>query len=133
MHGHEPRHTKHGTPGTKAQTGRLDSSSIEVNDDGSFEILFAPEKPVGHTGNFVRTLKVVGRPHPTDPSIPAERYANYVSGRQLFNDWAREDAIHFEFRQIDPEVLTPDPYTPSKALPRFNSPLLSVPMKLPRT
>ncbi len=103
-------------PGMKAQTGRLDSSSIEVSDDGSFEILFAPEKPAGHTGNFIRTLKVVGHPHPTDPSIPAERYANYVSGRQLFNDWAREDAIHFEFRQIDPEVPTPEPYTPSKAL-----------------
>lgn len=83
-------------PGMKTQTGKIDSSTIEVNDDGTFEILFAPERPAGHTGNFVPTLKVVQHPHPIDPDTPPERYANYISGRQIFDDWAREDAIHFE-------------------------------------
>jgi hypothetical protein len=102
-------------PGMKTQTGRMDSSAIEVNDDGSFEILFAPDRPEGHRGNFVSTLKVVGQPHPTDASVPPERYANYISGRQLFNDWAREDAIHFEIRQLGAEGTPPEPYSPAGA------------------
>ena len=76
-------------PGVKTQTGRIDSSTIEVDEDGRFEILFAPERPAGHTGNFVPTMKVVGQPHPTDPDAPPERYASYLSGRQLFYDWER--------------------------------------------
>ncbi|MCP4908260.1 MAG: hypothetical protein GY910_25080 [bacterium] len=100
-------------PGMKTQTGKIDSSTIEVDEDGSFEILFAPEKPVGFEGNFVPTLKVVDRPHPADPSVGPERYATYISGRQIFNDWAREDAVHFEITQkgaegTSPEVLDPE-------------------------
>jgi hypothetical protein len=87
-------------PGVKTQTGLLDSSSIEVNEDGCFEILLAPERPVDYTGNFIPTLKRVDRPHPTDATIPPERYASYVSGRQLFDDWEHEEAIHFEITQI---------------------------------
>jgi hypothetical protein len=90
-------------PGLKTQTGRIDSSEIALNADGSFEILFAPERPAGFTGNFVPTLRVVSQPHPTDPSAPPERYAQYVSGRQLFYDWEREDAIHFEMTPQDAE------------------------------
>ncbi len=102
--------------GMKSQTGRIDSSAIRVEDDGSFEILFAPERPAGHTGNFVSTLKVVNRPHPVDPTIPPERYANYVSGRQLFYDWEREDAIHFEMVQLGAEGTASEPYTPEAAV-----------------
>jgi hypothetical protein len=102
-------------PGAKTQTGRIDSSTIEVNDDGSFEILFAPERPKGFDGNFVSTLKVVKHPHPLDPSIPPERYAAYVSGRQIFNDWAREDAIHFEIHQIGAEGTHAEPYSPAES------------------
>lgn len=102
-------------PGVKSQTGRIDSTTIEVNDDGSFEILFAPERPDGHAGNYVCTLKVESRPHPLDPEQPADRYATYVSGRQIFNDWAREDAIHFEMAPVDEVGTSPDPYSPETA------------------
>ncbi len=102
-------------PGVKTQTGNLDSSSIEVNTDGSFEILLAPEKPAGYSGNYISTLKVVTRPHPLDPDMPAERYANYVSGRQLFYDWEREDAIHFSITQLGAEGTAPEPYSAKKA------------------
>jgi hypothetical protein len=88
-------------PGVKTQTGRLDSSELARNPDGSFEILLAPQRPPGFTGNFLPTLKVVGQPHPLDPSIGPERYAHYVSGRQLFYDWEREDAIHFEIAPLE--------------------------------
>jgi len=57
-------------PGMKTQTGRLDSSRIEVSSDGFFEILLAPKCPDDYEGNFIRTLKTVSHPHPTDPSMP---------------------------------------------------------------
>lgn len=83
-------------PGMKTRTGWLDSSSLQVESDGCFEILLAPQRPAGHTGNFISTLKTVSRPHPSNPDLPPERFANYISGRQLFNDWEREDAIALE-------------------------------------
>ncbi|HEU4429631.1 MAG TPA: hypothetical protein VFT98_12800 [Myxococcota bacterium] len=93
-------------PGVKTQTGRLDSSELALAPDGSFEILLAPERPAGFTGNFLPTLKVVSQPHPLDPSIGAERCAHYVSGRQLFYDWEREEAFHLE---IAPRADVGDP------------------------
>lgn len=102
-------------PGVKAQTGRLDSSAIEVASDGSFEILLAPERPGGYRGNFIPTLKVVKRPHPHDPEHPPERYANYVSGRQVFNDWEHEEAIHFSITQVGAEGTAASAYTPERA------------------
>lgn len=111
-------------PGMKTQTGRLDSSRIVVDPDGSFEILLAPERPEGYTGNFIRTLKHVSQPHPVDPSTPADRYANYLSGRQLFNDWDREDAIHFDMTPLDEEGTWQGAYSVDRAaaeLARFGA------------
>jgi hypothetical protein len=103
------------TPGVKTQTGRLDSRELHFDDDGSFEILIAPERPQAYTGNFVPTLKRVAHPHPTDPGMPPERYANYVSGRQLFNDWEHEDAIHLEILQIGAQGTAAPEYGPEQA------------------
>ncbi len=98
-------------PGTRTQTGRLDSSRIAVNPDGSFDILFAPERPADFSGNFIPTLKTAHRPHPADPSLPAQRYASYISGRQLFNDWEHEQAIHLEITRLGGEGIPPEPYS----------------------
>jgi hypothetical protein len=103
-------------PGLKTQTGRLDSSGITVSEDGSFEILLAPERPEGYTGNFISTLKRQKRPHPTDPSMPPERYANTISGRQLFNDWEGEEAIHFDMVQLGAEGSHAEPYSVDSAV-----------------
>ena len=102
-------------PGVKTQTGRLDSSRIEVGADGRFEILLAPERPAGHTGNFIPTRKLVPQPHPDDPTLPPERTANYVSGRQLFYDWEREDAIYLAIAQRGAEGTHPPAYGPEAA------------------
>jgi hypothetical protein len=102
-------------PGIKTQTGRLDSSRIEVGADGRFEVLLAPERPPGHRGNFIGTLKVVGHPHPDAPGMPPERYASYVSGRQLFYDWEREDAIHLSITHSGAEGTHPPAYDPETA------------------
>ncbi len=102
-------------PGVKAQTGRLDSSCIKLDDDGSFDILLAPEKPEGYTGNFISTLRVVKPKPTTESTAPTLRYANYLSGRQLFNDWEHEEAIHFEIVQLGAEGRHAAPYTADKA------------------
>lgn len=88
------------TPGVKVQTGRLDSSELQVDDDGRFEILLAPERPAGHTGNYICTLKVTDKPHPFESDKPKERYATTISGRQLFCDWEFEEAIHLDLEQV---------------------------------
>jgi len=98
-------------PGMKTQTGRMDSSTIAVDADGSFEILLAPQRPEDYTGNFIATLKISEHPHPIDKSMPPERYANYISGRQLFNDWEHEEAIHFEITQLGAEGSHKEAYT----------------------
>lgn len=97
-------------PGVKAGTGSLDSSKLEVAADGCFEILLAPERPAGHVGNFIATKRTVRRPHPDHPDAPLERYACYVSGRQLFYDWERERAIHLSLTQIGNEGAHPPAY-----------------------
>ena len=102
-------------PGMKTQTGRLDSSLIQVNPDGSFDILLAPEQPADYNGNFISTLKVIDKAHPTDPAVQPERYATYVSGRQLFNDWESEEAIHLEITQLGNEGSHAPAYSPERA------------------
>ncbi len=102
-------------PGVKARTGRMDCTTIEIDADGSFEILLAPERPPGHTGNFIATLKRTTHRGSDDAQAPLERYADYISGRQLFYDWNREDAIHFEMTALDPDLPPPEAYTPERA------------------
>ncbi|MFP6665592.1 MAG: hypothetical protein VCC00_15475 [Deltaproteobacteria bacterium] len=102
-------------PGTKAQTGRMDSSTIEVGADGSFEILFAPERPSDWQGNFVSTHRRVGKPHPVDPEIGLDRFADYISGRQIFLDWDREDAIHLEIARVGGEGEVSEIYSWQRA------------------
>ncbi len=94
------------TPGVKTQTGRLDSSDIVVSKNGEIEILLAPEKPAGYTGNFISTYKKVKHPHPFDPLVTEDRYANYITGRQLFADWDNEEAIYFDINPLDLDPLS---------------------------
>ncbi|HSG62236.1 MAG TPA: sulfotransferase [Pseudomonadales bacterium] len=103
------------TPGTRTQTGRLDSSSMCVSEDGTIEIILAPERPEGYEGNFISTLKIAHKPHPFDPAVPAERYATYLTGRQLFSDWAYEEALHFDLEPIEAEALDAGPYSVAQA------------------
>jgi len=102
-------------PGVKAQTGKLDSTEIEVGESGRFEILLAPERPVGHTGNFIPTLRRTSQPNPDDPEGSLDRYASYVSGRQLFYDWEREDPVPLTMVQRRAEGAHPPSYGPAAA------------------
>jgi hypothetical protein len=102
-------------PGVKTLTGRLDSSQIDVGPGGEFEILLAPERPAGHRGNFISTLKTVNKPHPFEPDTPNDRFAAYISGRQLFNDWQREEPIHLSLTRIAEKQQALPEYTPAQA------------------
>jgi hypothetical protein len=102
-------------PGVKVQTGRIDSSALEVGPDGRFEILLAPERPPGHTGNFVATHRRVSRPPPDDPEGPLDRYAAWISGRQLFHDWEREDPAFLTVTRVEPPADPPPSYSPDAA------------------
>jgi hypothetical protein len=102
-------------PGVKVQMGRLDSSDLEVAADGSFEILLAPERPASHTGNFMASHKRVSRPHPDQPDGPLDRYAGWISGRQLFYDWEREDPTPLSITRVGAEREHPPAYTPERA------------------
>jgi hypothetical protein len=93
-------------PGTRAMTGMLDVSKLQVETDGRFEILLAPEKPAGFSGNFLRTrVERQGRPYT----------GAYVSGRQLFYDWEREDPVEFTITREGAESDSPPIYAPDAA------------------
>jgi len=102
-------------PGVKAQTGWIDSSQLQRDEAGSFEILLAPERPAGHTGNFVSTHRHTTRPNPEDPGASPDRYACYLSGRQLFYDWEHEEPVHLTLTRLGGEGEAPPPYGPVRA------------------
>jgi hypothetical protein len=93
--------------GGRTGFGSLDTSSLIVADNGDFELLLGPEKPPGYTGNFVCTHK---SPSKRDPS-GGDRYASYISGRQLFYDWGREQAIQLNITALDTEGGQPPALT----------------------
>jgi len=99
-------------PGTRAMTGMLDVSKLQLAADGSFEILCAPVRPAGFEGNFLCT-RVERR---------GQTYVGaYVSGRQLFYDWEREDPVEFGITRVGAEREAPpvcDPTAAAAALRR---------------
>jgi len=103
-------------PGIKAQTGKLDSSEIEVDADGCFEILLAPSKPDDYHGNFIATHRLSKQTDPTGEITGPDRYADYLSGRQLFYDWSREDAVALTIESLDHSGSPSPPYTPERAI-----------------
>ena len=102
-------------PGIKTMTGKLDSSEIEVDADGSFEILLAPDRPDGFQGNFIATHRSSRQADPTGVVEGPDRYADYLSGRQLFYDWAREDAVGLTIEPLDHSGSAGPSYAPERA------------------
>jgi hypothetical protein len=94
-------------PGFRSGFGTLDSSSLQVGDDGTLELLLGPEKPEAYSGNFICTRKPPSSNNPDG----GDRYATYISGRQLFYDWENEEAVALTITALDtagghPEALT---------------------------
>ena len=93
-------------PGTRINTGMLDSTSLEVADDGSFEILLAPERPPGHAGNFIPTVR---------ESRGVTHLGQHLTCRQLFHDWENEDLLDLEILMDGCEAEPAIPCDPQRA------------------
>lgn len=98
-------------PGTKTGFGTLDSSTLQVGENGELQLLLAPEKPDGYTGNFICTRKS-GK---SDDATDGYRYASYVSGRQLFYDWEHEEAVPLTITPLDKLGEHPPALMPSSS------------------
>jgi hypothetical protein len=99
------------TQGYRTGLGTLDCSELKIADDGTFELLLGPEKPEGYSGNFICTRKPPSKRNPDGE----DRYASFISGRQLFYDWENEEPIHLDIVALDHEGDQPAPLTPADA------------------
>ena len=97
------------TPGVRTSFGSIDSSSLVISKTGELEILLGPEMPVDYEGNFISTKKVANN------SSSEDRYANYVTGRQLFYDWTFEETINLTIQALDNIGRQPVPLIADKA------------------
>ncbi len=102
-------------PGFRTSFGTLDSSKLHIEKDGSFELLLGPDAPANYQGNFICTRKPPARKAPDD----GDRYATYVSGRQLFYDWQNEEPIHLDIVALDHEGGHPPALTAESAAERL--------------
>lgn len=78
-------------PGTRINTATLDSAAMEVEADGSFEILIAPQRPADYQGNFMLSRR----------ESRGETYVgNFLTCRELFHDWEHEDLLDLEILRV---------------------------------
>lgn len=94
-------------PGGRVVTGLLDTSDVAVDDDGRFEILLAPQRPVDYSGNFIATAKPDGADGTTT--------ARFLIARMLFHDWEHEVSPDLHIVQIGHEGTHPAPIDPTTA------------------
>jgi Protein of unknown function (DUF1214) len=90
------------SPTQRAITGSLDSTDLVVADDGQFEILVAPQRPAGHTGNFIASREDT-------------KTARYLIARMLFADWENEASPDLHIVQVGQEGANPPPIDPVAA------------------
>ncbi len=97
-------------PGFRTGFGTLDNASLQLDADGSFEIFLGPEESLDGAANYICTRKPPSKQNPDGD----DRFAGYISGRQLFYDWANEEAVHLEIECLDTIGQHPQPLTPEK-------------------
>ncbi|MCZ6829720.1 MAG: hypothetical protein O7F73_09055 [Gammaproteobacteria bacterium] len=94
-------------PGSRINTSTLDCHALQVADDGSFEILIAPEKPADYPGNFMLSRR---------ESRGNIHVGRFLSCRELFYDWANEDLLDLEILRIGCEQEPRPPLDPAGAI-----------------
>jgi hypothetical protein len=102
-------------PGFRTGFGSLDSSRLEIGADGELEILLGPDCPAGYQGNFICTHKPPSKQKPE----AGDRYAEYISGRQLFYDWEREEPVALTIVPLDGTQASPAPLSPASSAARL--------------
>ncbi len=93
-------------PGTRINTSTLACNELQVEDDGTFEILIAPERPGGYDGNFMASKRI---------SRDAEFVGRYLVIRELFYDWENEELLDLEIARVGAEQDPPPALTPALA------------------
>jgi hypothetical protein len=93
-------------PGGRVVTAVLDISGLQVDEDGTFEILLAPVRPAEHTGNFMATTKQ------TDDETAT---AAYLIVRVLYGDWDNEVAPDLDIGYLGEHGTRPAAITPDQA------------------
>jgi len=106
-------------PGTRTNCGTLDSMDLQVESDGSFEILLAPERPEGHSGNFIATTARRTRRQPDGSERTRDYVASNIVLRELFYDWDREQLLDIEIFRIDRQGAHPAPLDAATAARRL--------------
>jgi hypothetical protein len=102
-------------PGSRANGGTLDSTKLQVEPDGRFEVLLAPERPEGHQGNFIPTKTTRRRKKPDGSVESVEYVSRWVVLRELFHDWEHEDLLDLEILRLGSEGTHPEPLDPEAA------------------
>ncbi len=98
-------------PGSRINTSTLDCHALQVETDGSFEILVAPEKPEGYTGNFMASQR---------ESRGREFVGRHLTCRELFHDWANQDLLDLEILRIGCEKQPRPPIDSRNAIEMMN-------------
>ncbi len=103
------------SPGSRVNTGTLDSAKLTLKADGTFDILLAPVCPAGYRGNFIATKCVRPGTAPDGRDVEVEHTARYLVVRELFHDWEREDALELHVVRTGSEGAHPYPLDPATA------------------
>jgi hypothetical protein len=82
--------------GKVAQT--LFAQDLQVEADGSFELVIGPSRPEGHTGNWLRTTPETFR----------------VTFRQFFADWENERPMKARIDRLTDDLSPPPPPAPDR-------------------
>ena len=98
-------------PGTRINTSTLDCHELQVDEDGSFEILIAPEKPDDYTGNFMLSRR---------ESRGQEYVGCHLTCRELFHDWTHEDLLDLEILRVGCEREPRPPIDAAGAIELMN-------------
>ncbi len=90
------------TPATTNNGGSLEGSELQLADDGSFEIILAPERPEGYEGNFIATRT---------EHEGQQQVCNYIICRELFADWQHERSLDLHIVRLDKVGMPQPPIT----------------------
>jgi hypothetical protein len=71
---------------------------LSLNEANRFEILIAPERPVDYKGDFLLSRKLVACPSTKTEVV---KDATWLSVREIFSDWEREEALELEIVRLD--------------------------------
>ena len=93
--------------GERINTSVMDCHSIQVESDGTFEILIAPEKPTGFEGNFMLSKR---------ESHGKEYVGRFLTLREIFHDWEKEDLLDLEIIRHGCENTPRPAITPDTAM-----------------